>query len=453
MTRFRVISFHNTTAFVSIFVDWETNGITSPLRQLDNKTIQSFRHKIERGGEGEERELCYFSHGASYATGGARRFIFSSVTTHGWSLTIERMRCRSRLYGGVCLCFVLFCLYRLVFCRASERKLLSESDIERLSTSNLLDRPDHPIRIPRIIHQTWKTNEVPEKWNRTVQSIIELNAPRFEYRLWTDEEIHRFVYEKDAQFYRNTFLTYPLDIQRVDAFRYFVLFHQGGLYIDMDNGCLRSLHTLFNALELVDPEGTHFCAFPRTVPVGVSNGFMIATPGHPLFQQLINHLWHFNHRFLIDYLTVMLSAGPLYLSLHEFYFRPLANVHVRVLDEIVYSSIYTWHAPGSSWHGRDAKVLLYIYHGLQQIPQWISLLLIVATVILFFLFVSVMCRKSRQFLQSRLNNQNWSSFIFHWTLALLEGVSRRTLLVRYPRRCFPNTPWHCPVRQIVCFSP
>ena len=122
-------------------------------------------------------------------------------------------------------------------------------------------------------------------------------------------------------------------------------------------------------------------------------------------------------RFLIDYLTVMLSTGPLYLTLH------------------------------------DAKLLVYNYHEIRRLLRWMSVTFVFAIVILLFLVVKVMCQQSRQFRQQRLIHQNWSSFIFHWTLTLLEDVWRRTWLVWYPRRCSPNTPWHCPARRIVCFSP
>lgn len=303
------------------------------------------------------------------------------------------MRPQPRLLLILCIIFVCICVSFFVFRRPNKRKLLTAFEIEQLDALNLLDPPDHKIQIPRIIHQTWKTRQVPLRWNKTVQSIIELNRKHFEYRLWTDEDMHRFVKEKDAEFYRDTFLTYPLDIQRVDAFRYFILYYLGGLYIDMDNGAIKSLHTLFNALEMIDPQGKHYCAFPRTTPVGVSNGFMISTRGHPLFRRLISHLSWFNHRYVVDYLTVMLSAGPLYLSLHEFYFRSPKNVHVRVIDEIVYSSIYTWHTPGSSWHGRDAKILLYIYYKILMTPQCMFVTVISSVMIFLYVYFRLSRRK------------------------------------------------------------
>ena len=254
-------------------------------------------------------------------------------------------------------------LILVVLCRrSSPQRFLTVSDLSNPPPTNATDTH----RIPRIIHQTWKTAEIPERWNRTVESVRQMHAGQFEYRLWTNDDMHRFVQQEEPELYRTTFLTYALDIQRVDAFRYVILHRLGGVYIDMDNGCRLSFETLFDALEQLDARSKHLAAFPRTSPCGVSNGFMIATKNHPLFARLISRLPLFNHNYLIDYLTVMLSAGPTYLSINEFFFDTVREqASIRILDEIVYSDVYTWHTPGNSWHGRDALVILYIYRFLR----------------------------------------------------------------------------------------
>lgn len=43
------------------------------------------------------------------------------------------------------------------------------------------------LHVPAIIHQTWKSKEIPEKWREAQKSCIELH-PEYEYRLWTDED-------------------------------------------------------------------------------------------------------------------------------------------------------------------------------------------------------------------------------------------------------------------------
>jgi len=296
-----------------------------------------------------------------------------------WRSYIRRI-----LYLGI----IFFLIYIIVFRRPSSQVFLTASDINEYTQQKNLNNT-HLRRIPRVIHQTWKTQHVPSRWNKTVETVRELNANQFEYRLWTDDDMHKFVRQKEPYLYRHTFLTYPLDIQRVDAFRYIILYHLGGIYIDMDNGCRQSFESLINTLETIDFESIHLAAYPRTSPIGVSNGFMISTKGHPLFKILTSRLPIFNHNYLINYLTVMLSAGPLYLSLNDFYFdKSSTQSSIRIIDEIVYSSIYTWHTPGNSWHGRDARIILYIYHWIRKSFPTIfyRLMIVIGLIGLFILY-------------------------------------------------------------------
>lgn len=41
------------------------------------------------------------------------------------------------------------------------------------------------LRVPKIIHQTWKSKDVPEQWRAAQASCRDLH-PDYEYRLWTD---------------------------------------------------------------------------------------------------------------------------------------------------------------------------------------------------------------------------------------------------------------------------
>lgn len=308
---------------------------------------------------------------------------------------IESMARQAHIRRIFYTAMILFLFYYVFFRRRSPRFLLTSADIHEYHSRQVSNHIGQR-RIPRIIHQTWKSKRVPDHWNLTVQSVRELNAEQFEFRQWTDYQMHEFVRKVEPYFYQHTFLTYSLEIQRVDAFRYVLLYHIGGIYIDMDNGCRQSLESLLEILETLDAESIHLAAFPRTSPVGVSNGFMISTQGHPLFRILISRLSLFNHYYLLDYLTVMFSAGPTYLSINEFYFdRSSSQSAIRIIDEIVYSSIYTWHTPGNSWHGKDARVILYIYHSIRLGMKKIFYgILVLFSFIL--LWICHRCRKRRR---------------------------------------------------------
>ena len=46
--------------------------------------------------------------------------------------------------------------------------------------------------IPKIIHQTWKTDIPPSKWIPFIEKVKKLN-PEWEYILWTDADNDEFV--------------------------------------------------------------------------------------------------------------------------------------------------------------------------------------------------------------------------------------------------------------------
>ena len=51
--------------------------------------------------------------------------------------------------------------------------------------------------IPRIIHQTWKTETIPPQWEAAQRSWRDAH-PGWEYRLWTDDDLD----VQDAAYYR-----------------------------------------------------------------------------------------------------------------------------------------------------------------------------------------------------------------------------------------------------------
>lgn len=100
--------------------------------------------------------------------------------------------------------------------------------------------------IPKIIHQTWKDENIPHDMfkGEWVDSWKHLH-PSWEYKFWTDADIKEFMETKFPDF-MDRFNAYPKNIQRVDAFRYFVLYEYGGLYADLDFECLRKFDPIFD---------------------------------------------------------------------------------------------------------------------------------------------------------------------------------------------------------------
>jgi len=105
----------------------------------------------------------------------------------------------------------------------------------------------------------------------------------------------------------------------------------------------------------------------RTIPTGISNDAMGSVPHHPFFLRVIEALSAYDKNWQLPYITVMYSTGPLFLSvIWKEYMNSALNVgdgRVRVLSQADYN-----HRPasffkeyvGSSWHGRDARLIFWM---------------------------------------------------------------------------------------------
>lgn len=145
------------------------------------------------------------------------------------------------------------------------------------------------LHVPRIIHQTWKTNEVPKRFLE-FQSSWKRHHPGWEYRLWTDADNQRLIdecYPQYAEFYRR--LPYP--ILRVEFVKSAYLHRFGGLYVDLDFEALRPLDPLLRNREIVVGRETGGMGHYLRRRDYILNALIGSTPGHDLWAQLMQRVF------------------------------------------------------------------------------------------------------------------------------------------------------------------
>lgn len=303
--------------------------------------------------------------------------------------------------------FQVFDLITLLHDNSNTDAITDQELAKPLSTTN-------NTYIPKIIHQTYKNETIPKIWQGPQKSIVDLH-PDYEYILWTDEMARDFI-KTNYNWFLNTFDNYKYPIMRADTIRYFILYHYGGIYIDLDNGCTAKL----------DPLLEYPAWLRKTVPTGVSNDIMGSRPGHPFFAKVIDNLQKYNRNWFVSYITIMYSTGPLFVSvIWKQYNRWNGHVTddiVRVLvppgkTKEVHDTYFFYTAQGSSWHLGDAKFIM------QMGKHWILFFFLGAALVLSMLYAQY---KLYQYL-SRASVRRYAA-------KLLPSSLRRSVNARRRRR-------------------
>lgn len=166
-----------------------------------------------------------------------------------------------------------------------------------------------PYRVPKIIHQTWKSTEIPSKFINWIKTWT-ANHPDWDYFLWTDESARALIKDK-YPFLLPTFDSYSEGIRKADALRYVILYEFGGVYADMD----------LESLKPIDPMARKYSCFISQEPYEhpildgnfenlVINALIGCQARHPFMKKLMDNLPAFRHMW-----NVLDSTGPHFVTL------------------------------------------------------------------------------------------------------------------------------------------
>ncbi|KAK3937563.1 glycosyltransferase [Diplogelasinospora grovesii] len=241
----------------------------------------------------------------------------------------------------------------------------------------------HEDKVPPILHHLALGSGASghSRWKDARQSCIDMH-PGWDAYLWTDETANAFVAEHFPELH-HMWKTYRYPIQRIDALRYMVLYHYGGVILDMDLQCKRALGPL---------RRFDFVA-PAAHPQGFSIGFMMASRQNEFVGKLVSNLKRYNRHWLgLPYPTVMFSTGCHYAStIHAFQRNraelkilsgPKDDIKMHRLNGPVSTPIFN-HLGSSSWHSYDAAMIV----SLGKSKSWRAPLLFVGAVSVAFFVI------------------------------------------------------------------
>jgi len=175
----------------------------------------------------------------------------------------------------------------------------------------------------KIIHQIWLDfrqekdrkgpHVFPDKYKKYQQSWLD-NNPDWLYVLWDDDMSNQVVKTYFPELWK-VYSKYPAGVQRCDAFRYCLLYRYGGLYVDVDTKCLKSISPLFSSLKKkIAISGSSNSPF--FFKLKISNFAMYSKPNQDFWKNVIGDVikagtWT---KFVPFSLNVINSTGPGMLS-------------------------------------------------------------------------------------------------------------------------------------------
>ena len=222
---------------------------------------------------------------------------------------------------------------------------------------------------------------MPEKWKKKMITWKELH-PSYQHILW-DYDMSLAFLQEHYPWIVDTWLSYTHPIQRCDVFRLFVVYHYGGIYVDLDEEPRRPFDNLLEYNVLL-PQTT------RSV-YWVSNFLIGSIPKHPFLKQCIDSLESRKNKYkwLGRHTHVMYSTGPMFVTDmlkkykgNDIFILSAQSVNGTVVnDDGEKLSVLLKHSLGKTWNGWDTKVLNFFTEHWKEL---VILLLIFIIVVIYY---------------------------------------------------------------------
>lgn len=183
--------------------------------------------------------------------------------------------------------------------RALERILWKGASDVQLDLDRVTEASSSRWAIPFVLHQTWKTSEVPSKFSEHLASWRRLHRDwRFEF--WDDARSRDFVAEHFPKYIRD--YDRMSGIKKADVIRIVALYVQGGVYADIDVEAVQSFGPLLSAalaaragVILGEENFVHSVLLEQRSTWLVSNAVMASAAGHPFWlealREIFSHTW------------------------------------------------------------------------------------------------------------------------------------------------------------------
>ena len=206
--------------------------------------------------------------------------------------------------------------------------------------------------IEKNIFQSWHTRNLHPYVQEKIDTYKRLN-PTYTYHLYTDEDMDQFVNEYYKGEIADCYNRLNIIVAKVDFWRYLVLYHYGGVYLDMDSSIEQPLDTLITEEDdaILSAEGC---------PGLYVQWALIYCKGHPILKRTIELVVENikTNRFPND---IHKMSGP------SVYSRAINETHTALFRTIIHHEKIKKHTD----HTYRCNDIMYRLYGIDYHPQFL----------------------------------------------------------------------------------
>jgi len=234
--------------------------------------------------------------------------------------------------------------------------------------------------IPKIIHQTWKDKNLPPIIYKLVsENISFLKSNGYEYMFWTDDMILKLISEEYPNFY-NIYKLARTGVQKGDIARIILVYHYGGIYIDLDVLVLRDFKEIIdmNSDKLYisyEPSGQTKALYNSDKYI--CNAFFAANKNNNMLKILLNNIPEYIKNYTENIFQKFdIFGGSYFKTIIEDPFNKWAKNDVYIIDdrELIYPindlkfdnmpfTIGDWTKVKNGKYEKDTIMVHYWIHG------------------------------------------------------------------------------------------
>lgn len=184
--------------------------------------------------------------------------------------------------------------------------------------------------IPEIIHQTWKTRDLPENFQKWHNLVKELH-PGWKVNLWTDEDNLELV-KKHFPHMLDLYQSLEYNIMRADIIRYMYMSIYGGYYLDMDYELFVALDNKIYNTELLLPLSRESDKDRKTT---IGNCIFGSDPNHPFWKDVLSDFYtNPPLKKIYNKLRILKLTGPEFIS--KIYFNNPEKYHGTLVSRNIF---------------------------------------------------------------------------------------------------------------------